>query len=573
MSTTTTNRKEAPVAPATTEDTPSDTKPVAADATKDVKAPPAEATPAAAATAQFAAVTTQLTAASAPLTAAYHTKLAPQLARLLQTVDTFLQKSPLLQQWKGRRNFLIAQGQILVVLLVAYIVNNWPVSYPRNDNHSDFMFWAMTLACGGVAYATLEHKKGTRGVQLLSRAQTEEWKGWMQFVFIMYHYYRNYTIYNEIRLLVSAYVWMTGFGHFLYCDKKQDFSIERMVSMWVRINYFPLLLSFFLGVPLELYYVVPLHTVGFFMAFGTCYLAKVLKEKVPQHCPDSFKANATAIGISLLVHVIFFETSLHKAVLGIFSQEYVFRFSTDKYSAWYGVLSGFFWSRFQAYMQWCYGEESNNEEGGDSEAPPASPQGKTTKAQQPQKAQAMQIQRGAGVALLLVWYFGFGSESDKHLYNPKHPYVFMLPVAGWLMLRNSSKYLTELHSTALEFLGRITLETYVLQFHVFMCRNVQHIPVIVPFSGADGFFLMKFANMLLTGIGFVVLSWYARRATVTTQNAVTELVADVRKKYFGTSESTEEGPTKTKPTLGIIEDQEETTPLNPTTVDKKDEEG
>ena len=46
-----------------------------------------------------------------------------------------------------------------------------------------------------------------RGVQLLSRAQTEEWKGWMQFAFIMYHYYRMYSAYNEIRCFVSAYVW------------------------------------------------------------------------------------------------------------------------------------------------------------------------------------------------------------------------------------------------------------------------------------------------------------------------------------------------------------------------------
>jgi hypothetical protein len=33
------------------------------------------------------------------------------------------------------------------------------------------------------------------------------------------------------------------------------------------------------------------------------------------------------------------------------------------------------------------------------------------------------------------------------------------------MIRNSSKYLCELHSEALEFFGKITLETYVLQFH------------------------------------------------------------------------------------------------------------
>jgi hypothetical protein len=42
----------------------------------------------------------------------------------------------------------------------------------------------------------------------LGREQTEEWKGWMQYMFIFYHYYRAYAVYNEIRVFVSAYVWM-----------------------------------------------------------------------------------------------------------------------------------------------------------------------------------------------------------------------------------------------------------------------------------------------------------------------------------------------------------------------------
>jgi N-acetylneuraminate 9-O-acetyltransferase len=259
---------------------------------------------------------------------------------------------------------------------------------------------------------------------------------------------------------------MTGFGHFLYCDKKQDFSTERMVSMWVRINYFPLLLSIFLNVKLELYYVVPLHTVGFFMTMATCYVAKLLRE-TRQHM-DQAKSNMAAIGICLLVHLVFFETPLCK-ILSWISHEYEFRFATDKYSAWFGMLCGFLWSRFQAYMQWCYGDDddSSSSVGHAEQAQQAeqhSPQNKTQKPHKsPQKVQAMYLQRAAGVGLMAIWYFGFGAEPDKHVYNPRHPFVFWMPLAGWLMLRNSSKYLTELHST-------------VLEFHVFMCQNVQNIP-------------------------------------------------------------------------------------------------
>jgi hypothetical protein len=303
---------------------------------------------------------------------------------------------------------------------------------------------------------------------------------------------------------------MTGFGNFLYFDKKQDFSLERAVSMWIRINYFPLLLSFSINVPLELYYVVPLHTAGFFITMITCYVAKLLESCTSW---DANHRNIAAIGLCCLVHVLFYETEA-KSALKIFSDEYYFRFQVDKYSAVIGILSGFMWGRFKDYMNWCYNNPTDTG---------------MTQVQQ----QAMWYQRIAGLSLIVVWYYFFGSITDKHVYNPLHSYIFWMPVAGYLMLRNSSKYLTEVHAGALEFLGRITLETYVLQFHVFMCDKVQSIPVIVPGSGVDGDPIMKFLNMLLCGTGFVALAYWARQLTVTTQTTVTELFAAVWGYYRG----------------------------------------
>lgn len=403
--------------------------------------------------------------------------------------------------WKGRKDFLLAQGQIAVVLVVAYVGNNWPHSYPRNENAKPYMFWAMNALLLIAGIATLKHdgNSSSRGVQLLSRPQTEEWKGWMQWAFIMYHYYRYYGAYNAIRVFVSAYVWMTGFGNFQYFDKKSDFSLERAISMWLRINYFPILLSLFLTVPLELYYVVPLHTAAFFITMATCALAQAVESRKKWSRTHS---NIFAIAVCFLVHVLFYETKASH-FLKLFSDEYYFRFTSDRYSAWVGILSGFSWGHFKSYIQWCYGGEQV-------------------------RAGAMWMQRAGGVGLIALWWILFGHIQDKFTYNPIHPYVFWIPVAGWLMLRNSSRYLCELHSEALEFFGRITLETYVLQFHVFMCRNVQFIPIVIPGAGADGSLVVQTLNMLLCGVVFVTLAYYARHATVLTQTTVTELMDLVR---------------------------------------------
>ena len=111
----------------------------------------------------------------------------------------------IIQEWKGAAECGKAQLQMMVVLIIAYIGNNWPNSYPRNNNHNPTMFWVMNFLLLVAALASLKLEPTKRNIQLLSRPQTEEWKGWMQFAFIMYHYYRMYSVYNEIRVFVSAY--------------------------------------------------------------------------------------------------------------------------------------------------------------------------------------------------------------------------------------------------------------------------------------------------------------------------------------------------------------------------------
>lgn len=336
-----------------------------------------------------------------------------------------------------------------------------------------------------------------------------------------YHYFRARFVYNEIRIFVSSYVFMTGWGNWQYFEKKRDFSLERAISMWLRINYFPLLLCLVVGTKLDDFYIVPLHTTGFFITMATAYVAHVLERFIK----PAVQRNLTAIGISLLVHILFYETPAVN-FLKIFSDEIFFRFQADKYSTWFGILAGFGWSYLKKAMQFY------------NTAPPATFHQNTVSA----------AQAAAGLFLILFWYFMFGSIQDKFTYNPMHPYIFWIPVFGYLMLRNASKYLTEVHSHALEFFGRITLETYVLQFHLFMCKNVKHIPIVVPGSGPNGHILLKILNMLITGAVFVAAAYYARKNTVATQDSITDLMTLTRQFYrtgtWPNAEENEEGETE-----------------------------
>lgn len=91
-----------------------------------------------------------------------------------------------------------------------------------------FLFVCLTAVAVGSSLQTV------RTPLLLNRPQTEEWKGWMQVLFLLYHYFEARELYNAIRIFIAGYVWLTGYGNFSYYYRTGDFSIGRWVWAWVR---------------------------------------------------------------------------------------------------------------------------------------------------------------------------------------------------------------------------------------------------------------------------------------------------------------------------------------------------
>ena len=59
--------------------------------------------------------------------------------------------------------------------------------------------------------------------------------GWMQLVILIYHYtdasHHSIPIYMFVRVLVSSYVFLNGFGHFFYVWLKGDTGIKRFLQV------------------------------------------------------------------------------------------------------------------------------------------------------------------------------------------------------------------------------------------------------------------------------------------------------------------------------------------------------
>mmetsp|Transcript_41303 Transcript_41303/g.110439 ORF Transcript_41303/g.110439 Transcript_41303/m.110439 type:complete len:253 (+) Transcript_41303:346-1104(+) len=209
------------------------------------------------------------------------------------------------------------------------------------DKHYDrdqFFAICLLLLVGGIT--TLKKGRGN-GSEVLNREQTEEWKGWMQVVFLMYHYFDAQEFYAPIRLFVSAYVWMTGFGNFSFFFFKADFGWFRVASMLWRLNFLAIIMTLALSTYYQLYYIVPLHTFYFLMVYSAMAIQRGANKS-----PRGLRCKLAVIFI--IIFVIWDMQGVFRIVfwplLGYWPSllhDWHFRTYLDHYSASFGMLFAF----------------------------------------------------------------------------------------------------------------------------------------------------------------------------------------------------------------------------------------
>ena len=104
---------------------------------------------------------------------------------------------------------------LVFFVLCYYFVCDYMHYFPRGPrvyNRDIFLFLLALLFIVNVIYTSKFAGDSVGADKLLNRDQTEEWKGWMQVMFVWYHYFAAKETYNMIRLFIASYVWMTGFG-------------------------------------------------------------------------------------------------------------------------------------------------------------------------------------------------------------------------------------------------------------------------------------------------------------------------------------------------------------------------
>jgi hypothetical protein len=114
----------------------------------------------------------------------------------------------------------------------------------------------------------------------------------------------------------------------------------------------------------------------------------------------------------------------------------------------------------------------------------------------------MVVKTSIGIsAAIILWFFAFELyQESKYTYNAWHPYISLLPILAFTVLRNSNSILRSATSRTFAFLGKCSLETFVIQFHFWLAGDTKGILVVVPGTR------WRPINFIVTTVMFVYLS-------------------------------------------------------------------
>uniref|UniRef100_A0A4W3K8B5 N-acetylneuraminate (7)9-O-acetyltransferase n=1 Tax=Callorhinchus milii TaxID=7868 RepID=A0A4W3K8B5_CALMI len=314
------------------------------------------------------------------------------------------------------------------------------------------------------------YNENTKETTMLNREQTDEWKGWMQLIILIYHISGASTfvpIYMNVRVLVAAYLFQTGYGHFSYFWKSGEYGISRICQILFRLNFLVVVLCLVMDRPYQFYYFVPLVTFWFIVIYATLGI-----------WPQTGKKDTNGIALSIFIKMMFKFLGLLLCICLLAASQSYFEkaFSVwpiSKLFEWQGLLHEW-WFRWKLdrfavlhgmFFAFIYGILKKGH---------LLSEGKGEALFTPKISSFLLF---TSIVAFLTYSVWCASCRNKAECNEVHPYFSIL---SFVLIRNIPGYLRSVYSSFFAWFGKISLELFICQYHIWLAADTKGILVLIP---------------------------------------------------------------------------------------------
>lgn len=390
---------------------------------------------------------------------------------------------------------IYALANLGVILAYFYLCDRTNFFMKENKYYSEFSFW---IPVGYVFILGLFFTEDSRFTKVLNPEQTDEMKGWIILVILTYYLTgadRILPIHMHIRVLISTLLFLIGYSNASYIWQTGNCGIVKFFQIMFQTNFMTVILCFCMNRPYQFYYFVPLMSFWISMLYFVLSLPPhITSQSVDGNLYHYLYLVIKIIGMMCVITVlymseVFFErifvTRPWKALFVTTDDdihEWWYQWKLDRYTVVFGMIFANIVHIAQKYNIFDDGNHGNL------------------------------FSRKTLFTFSLVALVGVGSYTsfsflckNKLNCDEIHSYIVFIPIIGYIVLRNISGIIRTKYSTFFAWFGRISLELFICQYHIWLAADRHGVLVLLP-----GF---PTANMIITSFIFVCASHEVHRLT------------------------------------------------------------
>lgn len=326
--------------------------------------------------------------------------------------------------------------------------------------------------------------------KIMNRQQTDEIKGFMQCVLLIYRIsnaQESVPLYFLVRFFSSAYLFLSGYGHFMYYWNSSNYGIPRLFQVLFRLNFITVILCFSMNRMYQFYTFIPLVTFWFVCSYVVMATFPRVSARTAKDSPYMylymFIKLCVFLGfiIGLNTSDVFFQRFFMAKLW-----KYLFLNSDDLLSEWrerwgldaFSFVVGMFFALFLCILKRMNIIDNSDDNQIELQQSSTELRDKIRERTRPKHVKAFFLL--ISITGLLSYAIFANLCRTKDACNMYISYITIIPILSFIMLRNTLDFVCEKCSYMFSWIGKISLELFVCSFHIWLAADSHGILVLLP---------------------------------------------------------------------------------------------